>query len=50
MAGCATPITKLYGVWKLHEAEREPDTGCSLRVRLVAEGRLYACPRCQASP
>ncbi|SFT65560.1 endonuclease VIII [Halomonas saccharevitans] len=30
---------QLYGVWKLHDAEREPDTGRSLRVRLVAEGR-----------
>ena len=30
---------QLYGVWKLHHAEREPDTERSLRVRLVAEGR-----------
>jgi endonuclease VIII len=30
---------QLYGVWKLHDAEREPDTERSLRVRLVAEGR-----------
>ncbi|MDZ7852850.1 MAG: endonuclease VIII [Halomonas sp.] len=30
---------QLYGVWKLHEADREPDTGRSLRVRLVAQGR-----------
>ncbi|MGJ7461775.1 endonuclease VIII [Halomonas sp. MA07-2] len=30
---------QLYGVWKLHDAEREPDTGRSLRVRLVAQGR-----------
>jgi endonuclease-8 len=30
---------QLYGVWKLHDAEREPDTGRSLRVRLVGEGR-----------
>ncbi|WP_373182671.1 endonuclease VIII [Halomonas campaniensis] len=30
---------QLYGVWKLHDAEREPDTGRSLRVRLVAGGR-----------
>lgn len=30
---------QLYGVWKLHDAEREPDTRRSLRVRLVAEGR-----------
>lgn len=30
---------QLYGLWKLHDAEREPDTGRSLRVRLVAEGR-----------
>ncbi|MCC5881226.1 MAG: endonuclease VIII [Halomonas sp.] len=30
---------QLYGVWKLHDAEREPDTQRSLRVRLTAEGR-----------
>lgn len=30
---------QLYGVWKLHDAEREPDTERSLRVRLVSEGR-----------
>ena len=30
---------QLYGIWKLHDAEREPDTNRSLRVRLVAEGR-----------
>ncbi|WP_104204238.1 endonuclease VIII [Billgrantia saliphila] len=30
---------QLYGVWKLHDAEREPDTERSLRVRLTAEGR-----------
>ncbi|MCL7939054.1 endonuclease VIII [Halomonas sp. ATCH28] len=30
---------QLYGVWKLHAADREPDTGRSLRVRLVAQGR-----------
>lgn len=30
---------QLYGVWKLHDAEREPDTERSLRVRLMAEGR-----------
>ncbi|HSH49950.1 MAG TPA: endonuclease VIII [Halomonas sp.] len=30
---------QLYGVWKLHDAEREPDTQRSLRVRLMAEGR-----------
>lgn len=30
---------QLYGVWKLHAAKREPDTGRSLRVRLVAQGR-----------
>ncbi len=30
---------QLYGVWKLHDAEREPDTRRSLRVRLVGEGR-----------
>lgn len=29
---------QLYGVWKLHDAEREPDTERSLRVRLTAEG------------
>jgi len=30
---------QLYGVWKLHAADREPDTHRSLRVRLVAQGR-----------
>lgn len=30
---------QLYGVWKLHDEEREPDTKRSLRVRLTAEGR-----------
>ncbi|MGQ4879897.1 endonuclease VIII [Billgrantia sp. LNSP4103-1] len=30
---------QLYGVWKLHDAEREPDTERSLRVRLTAKGR-----------
>ncbi|MDI5892059.1 endonuclease VIII [Halomonas rhizosphaerae] len=30
---------QLYGVWKLHAADREPDTNRSLRVRLVAQGR-----------
>ena len=31
---------QLYGVWKLHQADREPKTGRSLRVRLVAQGRV----------
>ncbi|MDW7746462.1 endonuclease VIII [Halomonas sp.] len=30
---------QLYGVWKLHAADREPDTNRSLRVRLVTQGR-----------
>ncbi len=30
---------QLYGVWKLHDTDREPDTGRSLRVRLAAAGR-----------
>lgn len=30
---------QLYGVWKLHAADREPDITRSLRVRLVAQGR-----------
>ncbi|SEK26113.1 endonuclease VIII [Halomonas daqiaonensis] len=30
---------QLYGVWKLHDADREPDTGRSLRVRLIAQDR-----------
>lgn len=30
---------QLYGVWKLHAADREPNTNRSLRVRLVAQGR-----------
>ncbi|AMD00662.1 endonuclease VIII [Halomonas chromatireducens] len=30
---------QLYGVWKLHDAEREPDTERSLRVRLTTQGR-----------
>lgn len=31
---------QLYGVWKLHDAEREPDTQRSLRVRLTAGDRM----------
>ncbi|WP_089792654.1 endonuclease VIII [Halomonas korlensis] len=30
---------QLYGVWKFHAADCEPDTRRSLRVRLVAQGR-----------
>ena len=31
---------QLYGVWKLHSENRPPSTKRSLRVRLVAEGRV----------
>ncbi|WP_227369569.1 endonuclease VIII [Halomonas sp. M20] len=30
---------QLYGVWKYHDEEREPDTNRSLRARLTAQGR-----------
>nr|WP_298523061.1 endonuclease VIII [uncultured Halomonas sp.] len=30
---------QLYGVWKYHDEEREPDTKRSLRARLTAQGR-----------
>ncbi|MGC3872356.1 endonuclease VIII [Halomonas sp. GXIMD04776] len=30
---------QLYGVWKYHDEEREPDTNRTLRARLTAQGR-----------
>ena len=41
---------QLYGVWKLHDAEREPDSERSLRVRLTAEGHSAIPGRAAAGP